>query len=120
MLGWALAPAGHTRAAEVVLTLQFPLPLLPRHHGVVVAVVVQDLLPGQDGADAGDDGQAAVVVPHHVGVAGVVDQRESPEAGGSNLTLDAVLDTAGRDLNLGYLVSVAGKVLQMSQEYPAN
>ena len=29
---------------EVILTLELPLPLLLRHHGVVVAVVVKDLL----------------------------------------------------------------------------
>ena len=53
---------------------------------------------------------------HNVGVAGVVDERQGPVAGGSNLTLDTVLDTAGRNLNLSNLVSITWQVLEMSQE----
>ena len=36
--------AGAALAPEVILTLELPLPLLLRHHGVVVTVVVKDLL----------------------------------------------------------------------------
>ena len=41
---WPVVPATLTPAAEEVLTLQLPLPLLLAHHCVVVTIVVQYLL----------------------------------------------------------------------------
>ena len=55
-------------------------------------------------------------MPHNVGVAGVVDERQGPVAGGSDLTLDTVLDTVGWNLNLSNLVSITWQVLEMSQK----
>ena len=49
---WPTVTTSHTITDKIVLTLQLPLPLLPGHDGVVVAVVVQDLLPRQDCSDA--------------------------------------------------------------------
>ena len=46
--------------------------------------------------------------------------RESTEAGSSDLTLDTLLDAAGRDHDLCYVVSVAGQVLEVSQEDPTD
>ena len=79
-------------AVEVVLDVQLPLPLLLRHHCIVVSVVVQQLVTGLKGPvivvttlfmanEKSDDlpygsnnGMAAVIVSHNVGVAAVVDQ----------------------------------------------
>ena len=64
----------------------------------------------------GDHGHAAVVVPHHVGVARVVDEGQGAVARGADLALDAVLHTAGRNLDLGNLMRVARQVLEVGQQ----
>ena len=82
-------------AIEVVLDVQLPLPLLLRHHCIVVSIVVQQLVTGLKGPvieaalfmanEKSDDlpygsnnGMAAVIVTHYVGVAAVVDQGKRP------------------------------------------
>ena len=57
-----------------------------------------------------------MVVPDHVGVARVVDERQGSITGCSDLTLDTVLDTIRWNLNLSNLVSITWQVLEMSQK----
>ena len=64
---------------EVILIVQFPLPLLLRHDCVVVAVVIQDFFSLANCPDGADGRAVVVVVSDDVGVAAVVEKTGTKE-----------------------------------------
>ena len=63
-------------ATEVILTLQFRLPLAPFVDGEMVAVIVEDFLAATNRPDDFDDNDVAVANSRDVGVARVIDQAQ--------------------------------------------